>query len=492
MAGPGTFPKTISDIVYADDFNTIQSAVVGVLRDYYGKTPVSTTVAIGDSIAATPTSTKFADLKTDLDKVYRHISGAVSTTSNEFSGASITKNDWNAYYTAAQYCVTNKDTVYPSQLTLSAADRSDSMAAGWQNGHSSTTTFNWTSAAAATVWWNLQSLIPVNLAATSGGTGSTKDNMWISMLAALSTTNITSSTWNSATIGVPITLGSQTGTGSYTSDGILITATKTSTSQMDVSINLVTSSGPTTVSTNTLVLGGGGYNGSNSGDGGNGGQYIAGTMVLNAQSTYSVVVASVGGYSVFNGVSAAPGANGSDGYKHYWDYPAQGPDFANYPYWSLGGYGVAGNGGSGSGGPGGDGWTYLYDSIPSYYSWGGPGGSGVTWIDGNTYSDGGGGGHYDYNIYANEVYNIAPGGTGNQSTGGNGRVIIRYISTTQLFNGGDSIYTSGGYYFHVFTSSGTLSPAGSPVNIGVASALYHYTDTNLAAATISASTSTSW
>ena len=34
MAGPGTFPKTISDIVYADDFNTIQSAVVGVLRDY--------------------------------------------------------------------------------------------------------------------------------------------------------------------------------------------------------------------------------------------------------------------------------------------------------------------------------------------------------------------------------------------------------------------------------------------------------------------------
>jgi hypothetical protein len=36
-------------------------------------------------------------------------------------------------------------------------------------------------------------------------------------------------------------------------------------------------------------------------------------------------------------------------------------------------------------------------------------------------------------------------------------VIIRYLSNSQRATGGNSITSSGGYYYHVFTSSGTLT-----------------------------------
>ena len=57
--------------------------------------------------------------------------------------------------------------------------------------------------------------------------------------------------------------------------------------------------------------------------------------------------------------------------------------------------------------------------------------------------------------------NTGAGGGGGRSSsggsGGSGIVIIRYLSSFQRATGGNSVTTSGGYYIHTFTGSGTFT-----------------------------------
>lgn len=109
-----------------------------------------------------------------------------------------------------------------------------------------------------------------------------------------------------------------------------------------------------------------------------------------------------------------------------------GSQWLNGTYYAGGGGGGGINGGgAGAGGTGGGGAGTYGDPAPS------PAGSGTA----NTGGGGGGKGG---------------GGSGSGGAGGSGVVIVRYLSAVQKGSGG-TVTSSGGYYYHTFTSSGTFT-----------------------------------
>jgi hypothetical protein len=74
------------------------------------------------------------------------------------------------------------------------------------------------------------------------------------------------------------------------------------------------------------------------------------------------------------------------------------------------------------------------------------GGSGTAWFDGSVYAAGGS------TTGSAGAANTGNGGSGS-NPGGSGVVKIRYPGTTQLGSGGTTA-TSGGYFYHTFTSAG--------------------------------------
>ena len=222
--------------------------------------------------------------------------------------------------------------------------------------------------------------------------------------------------------------------------------------------------------------GGAGFyrNGNNGGSGGGGNKQ---SCYTNQQKYYSPQI----GYGG-SGVSGE-GNDGGDGYTH-----RQEPEYDDYGYlthynwypWSTAG----GGGGKGSAGrlsdtrgnnqtsysvvtddygyaiyPVGDPRYYHYDYRPS--DWGD--GAGSSWHGQGTFAEGG---KATYSTPPNNdrAANSGSGGHGQfgwsgsfrGGTGGSGVVIIRYAGG-QRGSGGNSIYSSGGYTYHKFTSSGTYN-----------------------------------
>jgi len=211
--------------------------------------------------------------------------------------------------------------------------------------------------------------------------------------------------------------------------------------------------------------------GTSNGAGGSGGQVFIGTQTLSTSTSYPVYVNFSGGMSQFNGVSANPGNNGGGYGGSGGSCPGftsgGGGDSVTWPAipfapWTAGGYAAAGGGGAGVGGNGGN----ASDALPSgYYIYGGNGGPGILFIDGNYYGAGGGGSAYSVsNTDGNEpnAYNGSNGtGYGNFGSADSlGGVIISYVSSIQLYNGGTVTSTGTGAtkrWYHTFSSSGTLA-----------------------------------
>jgi hypothetical protein len=244
---------------------------------------------------------------------------------------------------------------------------------------------------------------------------------------------------------------------------------------------------PTTVSqTNNIldieyvVIGGGGYGGAGGGGGaarfqgtggaGGGGGLASGSATL-SPGTYPVVAGAAGvsaplaainrnGYSSsFNGLAVAGGGGGGNAGDR------DNPNCAN---------GIGGDGGSGGGntswsslwgcgnsngivgqGYGGNGTTAAGGAGGAPIS--SNGGSGSMWLDGVTYSRGGGDGmtptnYGDGGIGGNFFPNPSP-----YISGIAGAVIIRYPGT-QVATGGTIIQTSGGYTYHTFVSGLFVNP----------------------------------
>ena len=265
-----------------------------------------------------------------------------------------------------------------------------------------------------------------------------------------------------------------------------------------------------------LVAGGGGggagASGNGPGAGGGAGGLLSGSYTLQPNSNYNIVIGSGGAGGVTNLQNGSNGQNstafgytsigggggagnqstgssgGSGGGSGAHIGTAISGGLATSGQGNIGGPGGAGNNlyaGGGGGGASSAGTQWIYNAGPGYLSYAGSGGSGSQWLDGNYYAGGGsGGGGNSYGINPGTP-GIGGGGTGgdeqfqiaatagqaNKGAGGGGGAsfspitgasgstgvsIIRYPGTTQLIGGGN-VTISGGYVYHTFTSTFTIS-----------------------------------
>lgn len=246
-----------------------------------------------------------------------------------------------------------------------------------------------------------------------------------------------------------------------------------------------------------IVVGGGGASGGSEyqgvnpaftvgSGGGGGGGVISGSLTLSKRGiSYPVIVgrggrptAGVTGSNGENGLSSSlytfavagggGGAMGSGSRQFNLYPPVRGNDGAN-----GGGGGVSGSGGNGGAGfgyNGGAGYWPLGIIAGGGAGAGGAGsilpgssGSGSIWLDGLEYAIGGcgDGSSYcrNYSGSGKALYgNGGPGTVNNPpNSGSNGVVIIRYPGTGSQLIGGDSVYYSGSYTYHRFSTVGTSS-----------------------------------
>jgi hypothetical protein len=194
MAGAGVFPKVTGDTIFFQDYNAIKSVIDGVVSTYYGNAITSSAVSQGTTI----TAAQMDLLRADINKAYTHITGSNSAINDLAIGGVIFKDDWNAYKTAADYCETNKDTVFAA-TQLGNAVLSTSLTADWNGAHTWTYTFTWPDAASANYYFNAGGYFVVDVSA-DGSTGSSKDNDWQNnILNAIASQTYANAQWDAGT-----------------------------------------------------------------------------------------------------------------------------------------------------------------------------------------------------------------------------------------------------------------------------------------------------
>lgn len=231
MAGAGSFPKTATlDTIYQLDYNTIQSAIAGVLSTYYGQSMTSSQVSANPLID----DAEWDNLRVDINKTYKHITGADSAINNVSVGNLVYAADANAYKTAADYCETNKNTVHSSQLT--SAVNSDSMTVAWNGAHTFRMTYSWTSADNANYWFNLGGYFVVDVSGNANGSTAPKDVDWAdNILNVIATQTYTRSNWVS---GTDINVYEYGNNAKYSENYARIYITKVSATQLDVYVTV--------------------------------------------------------------------------------------------------------------------------------------------------------------------------------------------------------------------------------------------------------------
>lgn len=194
MATAGTFPKVAGDTIFLADYNAIQSVIAGVVNTYYGNAVSSSQLSGTPSI----TAAQWDNLRLDIDKAYTHITGGNSGINDVAATGLIYKDDANAYKTAADYCETNKDTVYAA-TQLSSTVNSQSLTLPWNGLHTWIYTYTWPSADAANYWFNAGGYFSVDVSGSNSG-GTSKDNDWQNnILNAIATQTYGNTQWDAGT-----------------------------------------------------------------------------------------------------------------------------------------------------------------------------------------------------------------------------------------------------------------------------------------------------
>jgi hypothetical protein len=230
MAGAGVFPKVTGDTIFFQDYNAIKSVIDGVVSTYYGNAITSSAVSQGTTISAAQMDL----LRADINKAYTHITGSNSAINDLATGGVIFKDDWNAYKTAADYCETNKDTVFAA-TQLGNAVVSTSLTAAWNGSHTWTYTFTWGSVADANYYFNSGGYFVVDVSGANSS-GSSKDNDWQNnILNAIATQTYANAQWDAGTTISVTEYGNVT---QYLENYCQITITKTSTTVLTISVIL--------------------------------------------------------------------------------------------------------------------------------------------------------------------------------------------------------------------------------------------------------------
>jgi len=230
MAGAGVFPKVTGDTIFFQDYNAIKSVIDGVVSTYYGNAITSSAVSQGTTISAAQMDL----LRADINKAYTHITGSNSAINDLATGGVIFKDDWNAYKTAADYCETNKDTVFAA-TQLGNAVLSTALTAAWNGLHTFTYTFTWPDAASANYYFNAGGYFVVDVSG-SNSSGVPKDNDWQNdILNAIATQTYANAQWDAGTNISVTEYGNVT---QYLENYCQINITKTSTTVLTISVIL--------------------------------------------------------------------------------------------------------------------------------------------------------------------------------------------------------------------------------------------------------------
>lgn len=230
MASAGVFPKTASsDVIYQADYNAIQSVIAGVVSTYYGNAISSSQLSGNPVIAAS----HWDNLRLDINKAYKHITGANSSISDVAVNGLVTAADVNAYKSTADYCETNKNTVAGGQLA--SAVNSTSITSSWNGLHTWTYTYLWPSADAANYWFNAGGYFSVDVSG-DGSTGTTKDNDWQNnILNSIATQTYGNAQWDA---GSTIDVYDYGNISQYAENYCRILIQKASSTQLNVTVQL--------------------------------------------------------------------------------------------------------------------------------------------------------------------------------------------------------------------------------------------------------------
>lgn len=232
MAGAGVFPKTSTlDIIYQLDYNTIQSTIAGVLNTYYGQPMTSSQVSANPLI----NDAEWDLLRADINKTYKHITGANSTINDVIEGSLVLAADANAYKTAADYCETNKNTVHPSQLTGSVV--STNLTDPWNGLHNWTYRATWTDANAANYWFNLGGYFVIDVSGFAAAvSANSKDQDWLdNILNAIPSQTYNRDNWVN---GTNISVFEYGNFGAYGENYCQIAVSKVNSNTLDISVVL--------------------------------------------------------------------------------------------------------------------------------------------------------------------------------------------------------------------------------------------------------------
>jgi hypothetical protein len=228
MASAGVFPKTAtSDVIYQADYNAIQSVIAGVVSTYYGNA-VSSSQLSGNPVVA---ASHWDNLRLDINKAYKHITGADSAITDVAVNGIIYASDANAYKSTADSCETNKNTVAGAQLA--SAVNSTSITAAWNGNHQWTYTYTWPSAEAANYWFNAGGFFLVDVSG-DGSTGSSKDADWQNnILNAIPTQTYGNTQWDA---GNNIDVTENGNVSQYTENFARIFIVKTSSTILTITV----------------------------------------------------------------------------------------------------------------------------------------------------------------------------------------------------------------------------------------------------------------
>jgi hypothetical protein len=226
MAGSGEFPKLVGDTIFANDFNTIRNIVVGVVSDLWGNNVTS-------SFVGTITAVQMDNLRLDINKATRHITNANSTIADKNLGDLITRDDWNAYKTAADFVETNKFIVHPSQEQSFV--NNGSITATWNGQRFYTVRYTWSNAAQADYFFNAGGRFVIDVSG-DGSDGSSKDNDWQNnILNSIATQTYTRTNWVN---GTNISVTDFGNVSQYLENYCRITATKQNSTTLDITVEI--------------------------------------------------------------------------------------------------------------------------------------------------------------------------------------------------------------------------------------------------------------
>ena len=229
MAGAGEFPKTTGDLIYAADYNTIRNIAVDVVSTTYGNSVSS--AAVGAEVI---TAAQMDNLRNDLERPYKHITGAFYNLTDVGATDTITHGVWNAYKTVADYISANRYVVNASQLTL--ASETNTLGAGWNGDHVFWRRYTWASAAAKDYWFNTGGYFLVGVAG-NGSDGSSKANDWQNnILEAMPDQTYGRAQYVSGTPNYTVT--EYGNVAQYTENFCSITFSHVSSTQFDISVRI--------------------------------------------------------------------------------------------------------------------------------------------------------------------------------------------------------------------------------------------------------------